>query len=353
MGRVKKLRKTLTKLCWHSGMLSALQPVACSFHLRRGKNGSFALPFLTKRRWPNFQILFYHRLTRVIDPFYSALPVTVFENQIRYLARQFQLVDLGELLRKLVNGSPIPKDAVSITFDDGYRDNFELAFPVLQRYSAPATIFLTTGFVNREDVLWNDKVCYALKHTRAQNVLLRLETEHFFSLKTVEQRLKAVGEILWFLRQIEHLDKLKIMDELFSQLKITDFGQLWESRLTWEQVRIMNREGISFGAHTVSHPILSRVSLQEARQEILESKNTIERELANPPDLFAYPVGRSQDYNGAVKDAVREAGFLGAVTAVFGNNTLETDRWELRRMGTDERDLPTFAAKQWWYKMAL
>ncbi|HEU0046386.1 MAG TPA: polysaccharide deacetylase family protein [Nitrososphaera sp.] len=343
----------LTQFCWRSRLLYSLQRVAKEAQLRRGKIGQWAFPYISKRRLPNFQILTFHRLTRQRDPFFPGLPVEVFARQVEFLAGNYTLVDLAELIRQLERGKSIPKNAVVLTFDDGYRDNYELAFPVLRRYQIPATIFLTTAFVSEQDILWNDKVCFALKHTKCTEMTVNCDGERHFWLHTIEQRLAAAKEMLWYLFHIAHTHKLAFIDQLLTQLDIHDFGELWESMLTWGQIRHMKQNGVNFGAHTVTHPVLSRLPLEQAREEVQRSKRDIEREIDGPVDLFAYPVGRPLDFNEDLKTLVRELGFKAAVTTVFGTNTAETDRYALHRVGPDEEDLAVFASKQCWYKFSM
>lgn len=348
-----KMVSMLTRFCWRSRLLYGFERVANEAQLHRGKNGHWLFPYVSRRRLPNFQILTFHRLTSQPDPFFPGLPVEIFANQVEFLARHYTLADLAGLIRQLDNGRAIPKNAVVLTFDDGYRDNYEFAFPILQRYQIPATIFLTTAFVSRQDVLWNDKICFALKHTKCTEMTINCDGERHFWLHTMKQRLAAAKEILWHLFHVPHAEKLAFIDGLLTQLAIHDFGELWESMLTWDQIRRMKKGGVNFGAHTVTHPVLSRLPLDQAREEILRSRQTIEREIDAPVDLFAYPVGRPVDFNLGLKALVQELGFKAAVTTIFGTNTTETDRYALHRGGLDEEDLAIFACKQCWYKFSM
>jgi peptidoglycan/xylan/chitin deacetylase (PgdA/CDA1 family) len=341
----------LSKACWHSGVLCVLRRLASVAQLRQGPSGRAIFPYIARRARPNFQILTYHRLATNHDPFFPALPVDIFARQVSYLSKYYQLVDLSQLLKWMQNGNPIPPNAVVLTFDDGYRDNYDLAFPVLQQYRAPMTLFLTTGFLDRRDVLWNDKVCFALKYTKHRQLIIPWDQKQHYNLETESQRLASMHEILWVLRHISHEDRLRYIEELLTALEIRDFGFLWESMLTWDHVRQMHARGISFGAHTVTHPILSRVSLDQARQEIRQSKQAVETELQTPVELFAFPVGTRVDFSRDLKTVVQEEGFLGAVTTVFGTNTAATDRFELRRTGApSESTMAIFASKHCWYK---
>ena len=276
------ITSVLTQVCFYSGLVRGFQSVADRVCLHRNEQGTVAFPFLVRRRVPSFQILTYHRLSERPDSFFPGLPLNTFARQVNYLARHYQVLDLADILNRIRSGDELPPNSVALTFDDGYRDNFELAFPILRRCHIPATFFLTTGFVSRQDVLWNDKVAFALKFTR-KNRLALSGTEN--NLRFEHWRTAAEGcfRLLWFLRRISHSEKLWRIEEILEQLDTRHFGFLWESMLTWDQARIMQAQGVHFGAHTVTHPILSRVPLDEARQEIVESKRTIERELAGSP----------------------------------------------------------------------
>ena len=118
-------------------------------------------------------------------------------------------------------------------------------------------------------------------------------------------------------------------------------------------MRMMHQSGIAFGAHTVTHPILSKLCISRAREEIYTSKRVIEEELRAPVRTFAYPCGREEDFNELTKSIVRDAGYMCAVTAIFGSNDSGQDVFKLRRGIPWEEDLPSFAIKLAWYKFHL
>ena len=122
--------------------------------------------------------------------------------------------------------------------------------------------------------------------------------------------------------------------------------------LTWDHVRIMHENDISFGSHTVTHPILSRVPISRARTELCISKRVIEEKLGCPVKTFAYPNGKEEDFNETTKLLLKEAGYICALTTIFGTNECNQDLFALRRGQPWEKDLPTFAVKLQWYKFA-
>jgi peptidoglycan/xylan/chitin deacetylase (PgdA/CDA1 family) len=112
----------------------------------------------------------------------------------------------------------------------------------------------------------------------------------------------------------------------------------------------MHRNGISFGSHTLKHPVLTTIPIEEAKREICISKQVIEDALGSPATTFAYPVGRREDFNHSVKAIVKDAGYVCAVTTIFGANDSGQDLFELKRGIPWEVDLPSFATKLSWYK---
>jgi peptidoglycan/xylan/chitin deacetylase (PgdA/CDA1 family) len=120
--------------------------------------------------------------------------------------------------------------------------------------------------------------------------------------------------------------------------------------LRWEQIAEMHAAGIEFGAHTVTHPILSTLSTEDARSEIAESKRVIEERLQSPARHFAYPNGTAQDFDVTTQALVVRAGFSSAVSTVFGVNTAATNRYALLRGGPWEEDAAVFGVKLWWYR---
>ena len=132
------------------------------------------------------------------------------------------------------------------------------------------------------------------------------------------------------------------------QLRVQNFDELADFMLTWEQVEIMSRNGISFGAHTVSHPILSRIPIHQAQEEILKSKEDIEINIQKPVPAFAYPNGKEADFNKDICNLLKELGYTFACTTMMGTINQHTDPYLLHRISL-EAHLPVFATKLEWY----
>lgn len=304
-------------------------------------------PGLTKRQFP-FLVLLYHRVNPDADPLFPGLSVRAFEAQMSFLADRCQVLPLQELVARLRDGDPIPPWTAAVTFDDGYRDNFLYAHPVLKKLGLRATLFVSTGYIGTGEVLWNDRISWAVKQTRKTTVEFQFRNgREVFGLDGIGQRTHTLERILESLKPYPDAEKKVAVDGLIKELRCADNSAV-PLMLSWDELRRMDQEGWGIGSHTVTHPILSRVDLQQVRQELEGSKHSIESELQVPVELMAYPNGKRDDFTPAVKNLVRECGFKGAVTTLGGFNAGPVDPFEIARQSPWDDHLPRFAVKLSW-----
>ncbi|HET8579229.1 MAG TPA: polysaccharide deacetylase family protein [Methylomirabilota bacterium] len=289
-----------------------------------------------------FPILTFHRVNDDQDPFFPALPTAVFAKQIAHVARHYRVLAVEELVERNSSGT-VPANALALTFDDGYRDNLTHAAPILAQHGLPATIFLATGYIGTPDLPWFDRVALAFKLAQRQEA--ELPGALPLRLETPGARLAALGLALGWLKSLPDDERRRAVDRLTVELRPRALERPKRIMLSWEEVDALRGLGFSIGAHTVSHPILSRMRPERAREEILGSKTAIERALGGPPRAFAYPNGRAEDYTATTVRLVQECGFTCAVTTRLGVNSPGTSPFELHRGGPWEHHLPTFALK--------
>lgn len=317
---------------------------------RVGLTGALSTASGYLRLEPAFSVFTYHRVNDNRDPFFAALPTQVFERQMQYIARHYVVLPVEDLVERMGRGD-VPRNAVAITFDDGYRDNLTHAAPILARYHLPATIFLATGFIATGDVPWYDRLATALKLSERTHAALPSGED--LPLQTEAARVAALGRSQAYFKgrpETAFQDELQVfLDRLGGSNRASSRNAM----LSWDEVRALRGLGFRIGAHTVSHPILSRLSLDRARAEIVDSQRAIRAACGVTARAFAYPNGSAADYTPAVVDLVREAGFTCAVTTRFGVNTARTSPWELRRGQPWEEHLPSFAVKLAWYRLTL
>jgi peptidoglycan/xylan/chitin deacetylase (PgdA/CDA1 family) len=295
-----------------------------------------------------FPVLNYHRVNDDDDAFFPSLPIAVFESHMAYLARSYRVLTIEELVERLPHGR-VPRNAIAITFDDGYRDNLTHAAPILARHGLPATVFLTTGLIATSEIAWFDRLALAFKRTSVSSI--QAPWGDRIPLPDVATRLAALERTLDYLKRLPQDEFDRQLDALLTALAVNDPSWGKELMLDWHDVKALIGLGFGIGAHTVHHPILSRVSLERARREIEGSRAAIASACGASPRAFAYPNGQPEDYTGAVQRLVREAGFTCALTTRFGLNTRHTPVYELRRGGPWEHDVATFAFKLSLYRL--
>lgn len=304
---------------------------------------------LESRTAPICQIFIFHRVNDDADPFLPAYSAAKFREQMTHIAKNFTVVSLDD-----VGKGNLPRNRhnyyAAITFDDGYRDNLLYAFPVLKELKIPATIFLATGYIESGRLPWYDQVCLAFKLTMTDGISLAAIGGPEATLKTRVQRLHALGLTLQWLRSIDEAARAKALPALFQELRVPAQLTLPNGMLSWEEVRRMSKEGVTFGAHTITHPVLASISSAQLEREIMGSKKKIEEKLQLPVRHFAYPFGRKFDVSQEARQTVQKAGFETAVTTEWGFNFPGDDPYELKRFGPWECDLATFALKLDWFR---
>lgn len=273
-------------------------------------------------------IIMYHHVTSGNNPLLTSNVSTEdFEKEIAFLSK-LPILPLEVLADKLMQGQKLPTRAVCISFDDGYSDNYKYAYPILRKYNVPATIFLTTGYIENSDTFWDDKVRFAIWNTNVER--FTIDDLGFYRVRSASDRLQVMNRVIDHLRELSNTEKYPIVKKLLAELQVeipSGFGD--DISLTWREILEMSNNGVSFGAHTVTHPILTKVSLEDAKTEITLSKKAIEENVRIPCTLFAYPNGC---FNNELIRLVRDIGFTCAVTTIPRLVTNDADRFMLSRL---------------------
>lgn len=273
-------------------------------------------------------ILIYHRVLPSIDPLMPGEVTTEqFYWQMRLLSKYFNVLPLNDAVRKLDDGT-LPARAVCVTFDDGYADNIEVALPILKKTAVPATIFITSSYLDGGR-MWNDTVREAVRRISGDSLDLTKYGLGTHDLGTTDARIACIRQLINELKHAPSNIRLEHADTIASYAEDALPNNLM---LNSNQVRQLHNEGITIGAHTATHPILACIDNQEARNEIKEGRRHLETLIGNSVTLFAYPNGRpGNDYLPEHVEIVRELGFKAAVSTVWGVSTQQTNRWELPR----------------------
>lgn len=298
-------------------------------------------------------VLNYHRIAdptgpdAFFTPNISATP-EMFSSQMDHLQQYYKVISLADLNRAIYNGKPLPPNAALITFDDGYLDNYQYAFPELKKRSFPAVIFLATGFIGNSSPFYWDLIADVFSKTKLNNFSDPALGELAWAGE--REAAKTTKQVVEALKKLDEKSKRQTIERLVNELGgggyAPDFSHLF---MSWDQARELANNGIEMGAHTVQHPILTRVSLDQARDEIMGSRDRIQDELGRPVTGFAYPNGQPGDFNEEIIQVVREAEFKTAFTLLPGPTSYRTARkhnYEIRRVFLSHKDsMARFAAK--------
>jgi peptidoglycan/xylan/chitin deacetylase (PgdA/CDA1 family) len=298
--------------------------------------------------------LAYHRLADpdapdfdTFKPNVSATPAA-FAAQMDFIRPRFNVVAVSDVLAWLRGQQPLPSNPLLITFDDGYRDNLDYALPILQERNLPAVIFLATDYTGEISPFYWDLLAYCFHHTPQTEVDLPLAGRQRWGDE--KSRAVVMANWLYILKKLPDDEKRLIIKQLPQTLAVSIPADAFAGlHLTWDQVRTLVAAGVDMGAHTESHPILTRISLDQARREVTGSKKRIEAEINRPVTTFAYPNGLAADFNPALQRLLQQTGFEAAFTLLPGPaRPAEVRRTPLavRRILIQHKDtLPRFAAK--------
>ncbi|HJQ69863.1 MAG TPA: polysaccharide deacetylase family protein [Blastocatellia bacterium] len=293
-------------------------------------------------------IVVYHRFSENGDRL--ATSVRAFREQLEYLTSYYHVIPLSEMASYFQRGRRLPASVAAITVDDGYRDCFDIAFPILRERGLPASVFVATDFIDQRTWLWTDKLRYLTSRAATETLEATINDRALrIQLGDTESRLIAASMVNSELKQIPDEAKDDIITSLASSLKVPlPYGPPGEySPLTWEQVREMDAAGVEIGSHTLTHPILTNISRERLRRELNESRGRLEEVLGRKVELFCYPNG---DYDRMVSSEVERAGYKCAVTSRHGLNDRDADPLALRRIHT-ERDIVHFVQSTSGFEM--
>ena len=282
-------------------------------------------------------ILAYHRIMDFDEQNYpadieliSANP-TSFEKQVKYLKKHYQPLKFSELSYYISNPRKLIKPPVIITFDDGFLDNYKFAYPILERHKVPATFFITTDAIENGTPFWFDLIAYLI--LRHNNDYIIISDKKVTIGHTLESKRNAINKLLLHLKVIPEAEKNKIIAEVKTQIPFENDYLKMTRNMSWDELNVMKNNGMEIGSHSVTHPILSRMSNDEIKKEIGDSKRMIEEKLETECIVFSYPVGGYEEYNSYSLDQLKLSNYKYACTYEPGINDLSNeDFYQFKRI---------------------
>jgi len=285
------------------------------------------------------RILMYHGLTQDGDVRdWTQVHVDNFRAQMGYLKSAFHPISLEKLVDSLETGDISPL-AVAVTFDDGYKSNLELALPILHEFGIPATIFVTSGFIAGESAapayLWPDLITMILLSIPENELDLNRLDAGKFAFSTLAERYTARNRLAEYLKTVENHKKDEIVDwmqKTYGRHIAYDRFPHFRPLSLDDLRRLAGNDLVTIGAHSRTHPILSRLKEEDLAPEIVGGKEDLERMTGRMVTQFAYPNGRRQDINKATLD-ITARHFSSAVTTEAGLSRSGMNKYLLPRIG--------------------
>lgn len=244
--------------------------------------------------------------------------------QVEYLCRHFEPVSCRQIADALDGKATLPRDAVAITFDDGYADFMQFALPILQRAGAPATVFVATDYVSNREPYWFDLVSSVLRMAPVESVHLPPFTGGLPRENGEDSRARASYEVLAYLKSCPDEARISFLQSLLTAYPdlVRAASEGLGRALTWDQMRELHASGVEIGAHTSSHPCLARLQEAKLHRELEIPKKLIEAELGVECPSMAYPFGGRSSFSEQVLSAVARVGYRVGITYLPGVNSL-------------------------------
>jgi peptidoglycan/xylan/chitin deacetylase (PgdA/CDA1 family) len=292
-------------------------------------------------------VLNYHRIRAdrpaepcLLDEGVFGPTQSVFERQVKWLKSNFEVLSESELLD--VCGAPEFRGRyAAITFDDGYRDNYDLAFPVLKAHAAPAIFFIVPEFIDERRIGWWDQIAYLVKLSDKPAIELRGET-----IPLGERKAAAICTLHGWMKLKPAAETAGLIEDLEKAcgVPLPDFDLRDRQVMTWEQIREVAAEGVTIGSHTQTHRVLAQLPEEDQRWELAESRAALEAKLARPVRTLAYPVGGYKNFTAVTMRIARDCGYRGAFSFHTGiNRPGDGNPYNLRRIAPDDAFGPMFA----------
>ena len=242
----------------------------------------------------------------------------------------------------------LPPNPVAITFDDGYHDNYDLAFPLLGEYQYKAAFFLNTGFIDRGIIPFHDQIIYGLCYTEKQKAYIEDDTgkSREYLLDTLKKRIKCLFEIQELFKRIPYERRGTFVKRLLALLEVEiDRVFLRDFMLSWEEIRTMREVGHSFYSHSRSHPLLTNLEDAELKKEVLESRDVISEKLSVAGNIFCYPYGKKEAFDSRIIRFIKDNGFSGACSAIHGLNKKGDDPYNIKRSAMISESIEKFSLR--------
>jgi peptidoglycan/xylan/chitin deacetylase (PgdA/CDA1 family) len=262
------------------------------------------------------------------------VPVADFQAMLEGVGRVGRAMSMDDVVGICRSGESFPKGAFAITFDDGFENNLTVARPILNRLGIPATVYVTSRFIDENGMSWIDRIEYAMEVVNTRALMLPW-SEGSVSFTTAAEKIAVLGDIRAHVKSTPDLDVDAFVSGIFRQLNMEEVRSSTEQldqKMTWDQVREWSGDGFAVGGHSHSHAILSFLAPFKLAREIDVSLQMLREKAGIVTPHYSYPEGLAHCYSDNVIRMLKDRGITCCPTAIDGINRPGADPFHLRRV---------------------
>jgi peptidoglycan/xylan/chitin deacetylase (PgdA/CDA1 family) len=293
-----------------------------------------------KRIHHELTILLYHGVTRIRSKGIENnqgkhISESEFLDQMKYIRRYCNILSIDDFMEIKKNGDSLPPKSVIISFDDGFRNNYSVAAPILNDLRIPAIFYISSGIVNTDMMFWVDILEDSINLTNKKIICIDLEERKTFNIRNDEEKINALTAIKGYCKKTSSIEKDRIINQVQDVTGVVasvDHSENYQ-KITWKELKEMHRNSLfTIGGHSLYHNILSTLHNNLLKKEIRASLDLLEINLETQIKHYSYPEGRNNHYNQDVIGMLKELGIICSPSANCGLNAATVDPFHLKRI---------------------
>ena len=292
-------------------------------------------------------ILLYHGVTNqnqkgVVNFSGKHINTKIFDNQMKFIKKNCNILSMDEVVEIYKNRDGWPENAVAVTFDDGFQNNYLYAADILDSYKVPATFCICAGMVNTNLMFWVDIIEDCINKTRNSTLDIQLSQKKHYILNNDIKKIDTINEVKKYCKSLSTKEKNDIVNELIKNTKIKPSVESSPDYkiMTWKELNeLKNNSLFTIGGHTLNHEIMSAQKIEEMKTDTKNTLSLLDNNLNQKTIHFSYPEGQIQHYNDAVISSLIDCGIVCSPSAVDGIN-FEENLFNLKRI------MPNFMGRE-------
>lgn len=301
-----------------------------------------------ERKGDEITILLYHGVTKE-DSYgienYSAKHINdnTFARQMKYISENCSPISIDDYLSSYLNNLTLPKNSVIVSFDDGFRNNYTTAAPILEEFQIPAVFYISSGIVNTDIMFWVDILEDCLNHSQAKNIEIDLEKKFSFSLLNDSQKIHALDKIKAFCKSASYEEMQRVVQQVESKCGVQSSVENSKNyeKIKWNELSELNQNDLfTIGGHSLYHVILSQLDIKRLDIEIRSSIDLLNINLGTEIVHYSYPEGKKNHFNSAVINCLKKYNIICCPTAEPGLNPKNTNPFFLKRIMVGFQNIP-------------